>query len=67
VPPEPDRLVADLDTALVQQILDVPNDYGNRTYSITAMRVISGLVLNDLTGLGCKATDPPAPPQAGFF
>ncbi len=41
LPPEPRRLVADLDPTLVETIL---KDRGNRMYSITAGRMISELV-----------------------
>jgi hypothetical protein len=39
VPPEPDGLVADVDPALGQQILDVAQRQGYRTYIITTTRM----------------------------
>ena len=36
VPPEPNCFVADVDAALVKQILELRSDRGKRTYSITA-------------------------------
>ena len=42
VPPQPYRLVANVDTQLEQQVLDVANDNGNRTYIITTNRITSG-------------------------
>ena len=41
VPPLPDRLVADVDPALEQQVLDVRKDSGKRTYIITTRRITS--------------------------
>lgn len=52
MPPEPHGLVADFDASLMQQVLDISQRSGNRTYIITARRMISGLVLNHLKGLG---------------
>jgi hypothetical protein len=52
MPPEPDGLVTDVDTALVQQVLDMRRDSGNRVYIITARRMISGLALNQRKGPG---------------
>jgi len=37
--------MADVGTALVQQTLTLRGESGNRTYSITARRIISRLVL----------------------
>ncbi len=42
VPPEPNRFMADIDTALVQQVLNVAER--NRTHIMTARRMISGLL-----------------------
>ena len=50
MPPEPIRLVADLDAALLQQILTFRSDKGKQKYSMTARRIISKLVLNHLKG-----------------
>ena len=47
VPPEPDRLVADVYPALRQQILDV----GYLTYIITTRRMTSGELLKYRNGL----------------
>ena len=41
VPPEPNGLMADIDAALGQQILDVAQRQGNRTYIITTRRMTS--------------------------
>ena len=51
VPPEPDGLVADVDPALGQQILDVAQRRGYRTYIITTRRMISGELLKYRNGL----------------
>jgi hypothetical protein len=42
VPQEPHRLVADIDPALEQQVLYVPQRQRNRTYIITTRRITSG-------------------------
>jgi len=42
VPPEPDRLVADVDPALVQQVFHVAQGEGYFTYIITTRRITSG-------------------------
>ena len=53
MPPEPHGLVADFDAALVQQVFDVAQaTAGTGHTSSTAKRMISGLVLNHLKGLG---------------
>lgn len=49
--PEPDRLMADLDPALMQQVLHVPGKRGTRTYGITARRITSSEVVKDRNGL----------------
>jgi hypothetical protein len=46
------RLVASIDAALVQQVLDIPQRERNRTYIMTASLLISGLILNHLKGAG---------------
>jgi hypothetical protein len=43
-PPEPNGFVAHIDSALVQEVLDVAERNGNRMYNITASRIISRLV-----------------------
>ncbi len=48
MPPEPHRLVADVEAALVQQSSTLRSDSGNRMYIMTAKRMISGLVLKYL-------------------
>lgn len=45
VPPEPHRLMRDVDAAPMQQILDVARREGQRIYGVAAMRMISGEVL----------------------
>ena len=45
MPPKSNGLVAHVDAAFVQQIFQFLSDSGNRTYIITARRMISGLVL----------------------
>ena len=45
VPPEPYRLVADVDATFGQQILDLSQQQGNLTYIITASRMIAGELL----------------------
>jgi hypothetical protein len=45
VPSKPDRFVADVNAAFVQQVLDVAQGKRKRTYNTTAWRMISGLVL----------------------
>ncbi len=42
VPPQPHRLVANVDPALEQQILDVSQTSGKRTYISTTSRITSG-------------------------
>lgn len=49
-PPEPNRLVADVDAALVKKILDVPQRERERTNIMTASRMISGLLWKYLKG-----------------
>lgn len=44
-PPDPYRLMRDTDASFVQQILDIAQREGKRTYIIIAMRMISGEVL----------------------
>ena len=46
VPPEPDCLVADVDPALGQQILDVAQRQRISHYIITTRRMTSGELLN---------------------
>jgi hypothetical protein len=43
--------VADIDTAFVEQASTFRSESGNRMYSITAKRMISGLVLKQRNGL----------------
>ena len=51
VPPKPNRLVTDLDSTLVQQILNVPKrQRGTGVYIMTAKRMISDDVLKYLKG-----------------
>jgi len=45
VPPKPDCLVADLDPALGQKILELRSDSGYLTYIITTRRMTSGELL----------------------
>ena len=45
VPPITHSFVADLYAALVQKIFNIAKRKGNRTYIMTARRMISGLVL----------------------
>jgi hypothetical protein len=52
MPPEPHRLVADVDAALVQLILDVAERWRDPNDIITARRMISGLDLKYLNGEG---------------
>jgi len=52
MPPETDRLVADINAALVQQVLDVSKRQREPDVQHTASRMISGLVLNHLKALG---------------
>ena len=42
--------MADLDAALMEQILDIAQRRGKRMYIITARRMISGLVLKERKG-----------------
>jgi hypothetical protein len=44
IPPKPHRLVTDIDPSLVQQVYNISKGSGNRTYIITARRMISGLL-----------------------
>jgi hypothetical protein len=70
VPPEPDRLVADLDAALVQQILDVPERERETDVHHHRQADDLGRRLEVLEGAGFghgNATQPPAPPQAEFL
>jgi len=45
VPSEPDRLVANVDATLKQQVLDLTERKQMRIYSITVRRMISGELL----------------------
>jgi hypothetical protein len=51
VPPITDRLVADVDAALVQQVLDVAQRQRVLTYIITTRRITSGDELKYRNGL----------------
>ena len=51
VPPKPHRLVADVDAALEQQILDVAQRQRVLTYIITTKRMTSGELLKYRNGL----------------
>jgi hypothetical protein len=51
VPTKTDGLVADVDPALGQQILDVASDSGYLTYIITTRRMTSGELLKYWNGL----------------
>ena len=42
--------MADLDTTLMEQILDIAQRRGKRMYIMTARRMISGLVLKERKG-----------------
>nr|WP_258046756.1 hypothetical protein [Sphingomonas folli] len=42
VPPQPHRLVADVDAALEQQVFTFRSDSGKRTYISTTSRITSG-------------------------
>jgi hypothetical protein len=63
--------MADVDPALEQQVLHVPERQGKRTYMSTTSRITSGDELKRRNGLGGNALDfrlirhryqPPAPP-----
>jgi hypothetical protein len=51
IPPQPHGLVADIDAALEQQVLDVAQEGGKRTYIITTRRITSGEELKYRNGL----------------
>jgi hypothetical protein len=55
VPPQPHGFVADIDPALEQQIFDLPQRKGIRTYIITASRITSGELLKQRKGLRIAA------------
>lgn len=42
VPPQPNRLMADVDAALEQQVIDVSQGEGVFTYIMTTSRITSG-------------------------
>jgi hypothetical protein len=50
VPPKPDRLMADVDPALGQEILDVAQRQRDFTYIITTRRITSGELLKYRNG-----------------
>jgi hypothetical protein len=71
VPPQAHSLVADVDAAFEQEILDIPQRQRKRTYIRTTSRITSGEELKRRNGLGGNALDfrlipdryqPPAPP-----
>jgi hypothetical protein len=55
--PQPYPLMTDVDPALEQQVLHVPQHSGNRTYIITTSRIISGDELKRRKGLAGSALD----------
>jgi hypothetical protein len=50
VPPEPDRLMADVDPSLSPEVLDVAQRHGYRTYIITTRRITFGELLKYRNG-----------------
>ena len=50
--PESDRLVADVDSELMQQVLEFRSDSGIRTYISTATRMSSRLLMKHMNRLG---------------
>lgn len=52
LPPKAHHFVADVDSALMQQIPDVSNDSGYFTYTSAAKRITSGDELRHRNGLG---------------
>ena len=50
IPPKPNRFMTYANTSFVQRSYTLRSEGGNRTYSITAKRMISGLVLKYLNG-----------------
>ena len=52
IDPSPDALMANIDTAFMQQVLNIAKrESGNRTYNITASGMISGDVLKYRLGV----------------
>ena len=68
VPPVTQRLVADVDTPLGQQVLDVPQGQRILTYSMTARRITSGELLKYRNGYASpQAMDRPFWAQANLL
>ncbi|MEO6716698.1 MAG: hypothetical protein ABIM50_05555 [Novosphingobium sp.] len=57
VPPLPHGLVADVDAAFEEQVLDIPQRQRKRTYIMTTSRMTSGDELKQRNGLGGFALD----------
>ena len=70
LPPIPHRFVADVDATLMQRSSTFRSESGNPTYSITARRMISGLLLkplNDLDLVMFKRYEANLPVSNGIF